>query len=178
MLNEYLYQLSRDLESNNILLSFTGTFNQGIIEELGTAIRGYVTAPSNDKSLFTKVFVVFIEMTQNIKNYMKTVQDTRIENSGIVVIGKINDRFFIRSGNLLRTKDINQLETKLQSVIGLDKETLKLKYKEKIREEISPGSLGAGLGLIEMARKASLPVEYGFHTVDDNYSFYTLNVIL
>jgi len=41
-----------------------------------------------------------------------------------------------------------------------------------------PGSKGAGLGLIEMARKGSEPIEYSFLSIDDNFSFFTISVVV
>jgi hypothetical protein len=36
------------------------------------------------------------------------------------------------------------------------------------------GSKGAGLGIIEIARRASKPIEFDFTEVDGDYTFFTL----
>jgi hypothetical protein len=41
-----------------------------------------------------------------------------------------------------------------------------------------PESKGAGLGFIEMARKVSLPIEYEFVPMEDDYSFFCLKATI
>ncbi|MDF2816038.1 MAG: hypothetical protein K0Q81_2238, partial [Paenibacillus sp.] len=41
-----------------------------------------------------------------------------------------------------------------------------------------PDHVGAGLGLIDMARKATVPLEYSIIAQDDSLSFFTLKAIV
>lgn len=178
MIKDYLFQLNRNLNENKILISFSGPFYQSLIEELGQAITGYVKVQNQDKGFVSSVFNVFIEMSQNIKNYFAHRPDPRILLSGIIVIGKEGERFFLRSGNLLLRRDREELESRLVQVTQVNKDELKAQYKEQIRRAIPRDSWGAGLGLIDIARKAISPLEYSFYSVDEEMDFYSLNVYL
>ena len=47
-------------------------------------------------------------------------------------------------------------------------------YKETLKSEPEEGSKGAGVGFIEIARRASKPIEFDFADVDDRFSFFAL----
>ena len=51
---------------------------------------------------------------------------------------------------------------------------LRALYKEQLRGDPEEGSKGAGLGFMEIARRASKPIEFDFTDVDDKHAFFTL----
>lgn len=170
------------LRDNGILISFSGRFSQGIIEELGDAIKRHMEVEDTPKNEMHSVFSVFIEQTQNIKNYSSRKLDTtiydKIASSGIVSIGKCETGYFIWSGNLIENDDAETLKEKLELILKLDKTELRKLYKEKLRMEPPTNSEGAGVGLIDIARKASKPLEYCVQEVDCRFSFFELRVIV
>lgn len=175
-----LWELQRMLQNYGVMINFSGRFTQEIIEELGDAVRKYletVDTPQNDTY---NVFAVFIEQTQNIKNYSMQKSGSplgdRIANSGIVAIGKSEEGYFISSGNIVENQDIHALETRLKEIAHLDKAGLRKLFKEQMKKEILPGTTGAGLGLIDMARRASRPLHYSLVKLDEQISFFTLKV--
>lgn len=177
-----LMELQNTLKRDGILISFSGRFSQGIIEELGEAIKKHMEAEETSKTEIFNVFAVFVEQTHNIKNYAATKagdQDYEaIANSGIVTIGKDDHGYFVCSGNLIANEDAAALIPRIDALRELDKAELKRLYKEQMKREIPPGSQGAGLGLIDIARKASQPIQYAVLRIDDTHSFFTLNVIV
>ncbi|HWR55405.1 MAG TPA: SiaB family protein kinase, partial [Negativicutes bacterium] len=98
----------------------------------------------------------------------------RIANSGIVAIGKSAEGYFISSGNIVENQDIHALETRLKEIVSLDKAGLRKLFKDQMKKEILPGTTGAGLGLIDMARRASRPLHYSLVELDEQISFFTL----
>jgi hypothetical protein len=177
-----LLELQSTLRNNGMLISFSGRFSQGIIEELGDAIRKHMEAEDRPKNDIHNVFGIFIEQTQNIKNYSSKKTNTDVYNaiadSGIVSIGKLNSVYFIWSGNIIEDCDKQRLQEKLDRLKALDKIELKKLYKDKIRELQDPDSCGAGIGLIDIARKASFPIEYSIEKLDDKFSFFQIKVIV
>lgn len=185
MINENLHQLIGELTSYGIIVSFNGSFTQGIIEEIGTAITSYLQAEKNtDETDIHNVFSVYIEQAQNIKTYFvkKAVGNDKLEINrrafeSIIVIGRHDDRFFVCSGNLVHNDDVKKLKESIDYVNSLTKDQLKQYYKATLRRTDS-NSDSAGLGIIDMARKAAFPLEYMFMSRDERYSFFTLKVSL
>lgn len=172
-----LYELRESFNDKGILICFAGPFSHSIIEELGNAVKRYLEAEQITKASLMDVFAIFIEQTQNVRNYAerKAAEGNRDcdFNSGVIVIGKSGDRFVVTSGNIVAREDIGPAAAQLDALQTLDKAGLKAAFKEQMRKEILPGQ-SAGLGLIDMARKSSEPLQYSLREIDDRYSFFSL----
>ncbi|HHY72226.1 MAG TPA: hypothetical protein GX497_03195 [Bacillus bacterium] len=182
MNNQNLLGIQKVLRDNSVLISFSGKLSQGIIEELGEAVKKYLETEDVPKKEIFNIFSIFIEQTQNIKNYCyskaKCNGYEHIAASSIITIGKTEKGSFICSGNLLCKDDIRKVTDKIDRLIVMDKEELKKTYKETLKLDVDMDSVGAGLGLIDMARKASCPLEYSITNVDEQFSFFTLKAVV
>lgn len=177
-----LIQIQNILSDIHILTIFSGRFSQGIIEELGEAVKKHLESEEVSRKNIFNVFSIFIEQTQNIKNYTTLKENSayydKIIDSGIVAIGKNDLGYFVYSGNIIENNDRDPLIEKLNLLKILNKDELKKLYKETLKKEITPDCKSAGIGLIDIARKSSLPIEYEIKNLDEKYSFYTLKVIV
>jgi len=177
-----LLDLQKILQKYGALISFSGRFTQAVIEELGDAVKKYLETEAISQNDTYNVFSVFIEQTQNIKNYSSQrsglPMGDKIANSGIITIGKSEDGYFVSSGNVIENKDIPILIARLNEIAMQDKAGLKKLYKEQMKKPIPPDSTGAGLGLIDMARRAKRPLSHSIVSLDDQISFFTLKVYL
>ena len=182
MVVKNLMDLQNTLKEYGILINFSGRLSQGIIQELGDAVKSHMEAEDRPKNDIYSVFGIFIEETQNITNYSSSKEKSKnydiISNSGIVSIGRCNEEYFVWSGNLIENQDIDKLVEKIQRIIDLDKNELKKLYREEMKKQILPGSKSAGLGLIDIARKASKPIEYSIEQKDEEFSFFIIKVLV
>lgn len=128
-----LFEMRRDFSDNEIMICFNGPFSRSIIEELGHAIKRYMEAEPAQKSAMSDVFAVFIEQTQNIRNYATAKacaeKDSQYWCSAIVVIAKDGGNYLVTSGNVVDNDDLPGLIAKVDSLKGLDKAGLKAAYK-------------------------------------------------
>ncbi|TDF97494.1 SiaB family protein kinase [Paenibacillus piri] len=177
-----LLELQHTLSQYGLLISFSGTFTQEIIEELGEAVKKYLETEERPKTDIYNVFSIFIEQTQNIKNYCMSQKGTetyeQISSSCIITIGRSGDGNYISSGNLVLKENVSKLAGILDQLNGLDKADLKKLYKEKLKQEAFSDQPGAGIGLVDIARKAAQPLEYTFTPVDAQFSFFTLRAVV
>lgn len=175
-----LLDLQKVLQNYGALISFSGRFTQAVIEELGDAVKKYLETEAMSQNDTYNVFSVFIEQTQNIKNYSFKKNGfpigDKIANSGIIAIGKSDEGYFVSAGNIIENKDIPALTARLDEIAMQDKAGLKRLYKEQMKKTIPPGSTGAGLGLIDMARRAKRPLSHSIVSLDEQISFFTLKV--
>ena len=177
-----LYDIRRTLTDGGILICFNGPFSHSIIEELGKAVKKHLESEEIQKSAMMDVFSVYIEATQNVRNYANRADLTEGErtrlNTGIIVIARQGEHYVVHSGNCVRRDHGEALLQRLDALAGVDKAGLKGLYKEKLRQTIPPGSLGAGLGLIEMARKATEALHYALVPEEDGFAFFSLQVVI
>jgi len=180
-----LYDFYQKVKTKKILYFYCGPIAHSSIEAASYTLRKHLEFEEAGNSTTQAVFSIFIEQAQNILNYSAEKlgdQEDNQENElriGVVVIGNEGDGgYFIYCGNRIYTKDIAQLKSKIEAVRNLSKEELKALYKETRRKEPEPGSKGAGLGLIEIARKSSRPLEYNFSTINKSFSFFSIRVVV
>lgn len=170
------------MRNHGILISFAGKLSQSLIEEYGAAVKSYLETEERPQNEIFHIFSIFIEQTQNIKNYCLIKRESRfydtIAQSSIVTIGKAESGHFICSGNAVEKEDLGRLTARIDPLIAMDKATIKRLYKETIRRDLPAGADSAGVGLIDIARKARDPLEYSVTELDESLSFFTLKAVL
>jgi hypothetical protein len=176
-----LHSLRERLGEAGALITFSGSFSHSLIEELGLAVRKYLQTDHVERSAMMDVFSVYVEASQNVRNYTSLKGkdgEFGIGQSSIVVIAKRDTHYEVNAGNMIEKADIAPLREQLERLRKADKPTLKAMYKEQLRKERPAQAHGAGLGLIDMARRSSAPLEFEFADIDEEYSFFTLRVIV
>ena len=172
--------LQKKLRQSNIEFIFSGTFSQGLIEELGMALKQRMQLQQVKKRQISSAFFTFVEQTQNIKQYEVSKENTEdflaIVGSGVIAISKTDSGYCVNSGNTILNRDISRLKEKLDKIISMNDDALTNYFREVSRREVDMNSGRGGLGLIQIARKATKKIEYNFEKIDDSYSYYTLTV--
>lgn len=179
-----LWDFRRQLEQQEILICFNGPLSQSIIEEIGAAVKKYLESENPGNPRLMDVFAVYIEQTQNIRNYARrkaagTGKETPFDGITLLIAREGED-YLVASGNLVDKADLPHLLAALDEVRDLDADGLKALYKERrrqARDESNPFS-GAGLGIIDMARKTSRPLEYHVRELDNEQVFFNLIAVI
>ncbi len=161
----------------NIMLCFNGPITAPLIEEIGKALRNHMEGLEESPSSVTDVFSVYIEMAQNIRRYSQA-QGFENEAATIVISREASGNYVISATNSVRDADGSALLERLQQLEHLDKNELKAVFKTQLRQPRASLSGSAGLGLIDMARKASSPLRYSLKPLVDGLSLFSLRVIL
>lgn len=168
-----LLKLRRELTDKKMLLCFNGPFSHGLIEELGTAIRRYLESESG-KGAAADAFAVCIELSQNIKNYLSRKGFTHGERgNGTLLISRVGDRYAVTAGNVVEDGDARALAARLDELAGADGAELKRRFKERLRQGPSQGG-GAGVGLIDVARRSTSGIQYALAPVEAGYTFFSI----
>jgi hypothetical protein len=170
-----LFQLREQFTKEGILMCFNGPFSHSIIEEMGTAIKNHLAAENIARMAVQDVFAVYIEMTQNARNYL-TCKNISVEDMGsaTILISRHGDRYAVTSGNVILKSDVESLVARVEGINALDADALKKAIRQQLRCEIPPGALGAGIGLMEMAKRSNSKLHYSIRDINDRYSFFTL----
>ena len=177
---EELYDFNNKLNDDGILYCYSGPFTRGIVEEIGEMMRRKIELETNSMNVSMKVFSVFVEQVQNIMNHSETNPFPKdipaAASEGIAIIGKTGDDYFTLCGNLIEKTKQKELEDSLDGINKMDKTEVKKLYKQKLKNDDLVVGKGAGIGLLEIARKSNNPMQYHFHNVNDKYSFFSLYV--
>jgi len=175
-----LYSLRETFNQERILLCFNGPFTATLIEEIGVALREHLEGLQASPSSVTDVFTVYVEMTQNIRRYtVKQALPNEAATSTLVVSRGESGNYVVSSGNIVTSSDAKALAARIERLAAMDRSELKAAFKAQLRQprEALQGG-GAGLGLIDIARRASGPLQAFTRPVDDRYAFFHLHVVL
>jgi hypothetical protein len=177
------FRMKTESHQHGIILSFNGFISEGILFALGDALKKKMSLDETNISTMKRVFSVFVEQAQNIIRYSAETltQDDREGSrisSGLITVGFEGGRFFVVCGNIMRREDADPLQARLEKIRNLDPAGIKAYYLEKIKDADEPASKGASLGLIEIARRASEPIQYDFLEVDERTTFYCMKVFI
>jgi hypothetical protein len=98
---------------------------------------------------------------------------------GTFILGKEGKTYYIQTGNVMKSKNVEMVKNKLDYLNTLDKQALRKYYKEQSKlENDNPESKGAGLGFIEIARRISSKIEYSFTPYGENHTFFTMYITI
>jgi len=161
-MQKYLYDFKNDLRNRRIFVCFNGPVSQDLMAELGDALKRKMKSEHAGRSKVMSVFSVLVEQAQNIIRYSaeKVPGNNPEENAkevsqGIIMVGREgNDRYFVLCGNMVESGQVEPLREKLTILQDMSQDELRKYYKEQRRKKPDARSKGAGLGFIEVARKA------------------------
>lgn len=160
-----------------VILYYEGYFSQNIIAAVADAVKLRTKHNGAADATRRKLFSTFIEMTQNIIHYSVDAyaqdQTATFNNEirhGAIYISVENGRYHLHCANPVHVDMAMQLREKLEHLRTLSGEDIKREYKKSLREDMTPDSKGAGLGLLTMARDASEPLEFDFIPMPDSDS--------
>ena len=178
-----LFDIRAVLRQQGIIFAYSGPVTETVLSGVGEAIKQKLVIDDADTKTLRSVFAVFVEEMQNMIRYSAEKvlsSDTGSPLSemryGILTIGREGDDYVAHAGNLVAHSDVKLLRERLSKIRSMNKEELRAVRKERLRGDPEEGSKGAGLGLMEIARRASKPIEFDFSDVDDEHAFFTLKV--
>ena len=175
-----LFDLREFFSGERILICFNGPISRTLIGEIGIALKDHIESTQSHQTAAIDVFSVYIEMSQNIRHYAAQKGYSDFEAAATVVIAEVEDgHYSVSAGNLVETADGEALIKKIKEFTPLSKADLKALYKQQLRMPREEGKAsGAGLGLLEMARKASVPLEAKLDPGPTGKVFFSLRAII
>jgi hypothetical protein len=173
-----LYDLREIFDHQKIMVCFNGPINAALIEEIGRALRDYLNHQQETPSAVADIFSVYIEMTQNIRRYADQHPELTGASSAAIIVSREDDHYVVSAGNVVARDDGVALKERVAGLAGLDRAALKALFKTQLRQPREGLNGSAGLGLIDMARKASRPLSATVREIDDMRSFLSLRVVL
>ena len=175
-----VYDFYRLLEQDSLSFLYQGSFSDEITDRILDLSEYNLNNKAELYRLSNKVSFLMAECFQNIVRHGDH-PDIPIRSSrktGLFITRNIGTAFFISSANLIFNEDIEPLKSKLDTINQLDKEELRELYLEVLGNKKINAKGGAGLGLIEMARRSGQKLDYNFVRINNQYSFFYLQIKL
>jgi hypothetical protein len=182
MKNFDLLSFRKEIIEHDIILSFEGKMSQGVLVSLVDTLKEKLKDSDSDpkQQLTRKVFSIFVEMAQNIQFHSaeNVIIDGKETGVGVIVIREDENSYVLTSGNNVIPDNIKQLTQYCDELNGFDPTQLKKLYKDRLRSERNENAKGAGLGLIDIGRKADVDLNYEIQPINEKTKFFSLSITL
>lgn len=119
-----------------------------------------------------RLFMFVLESLQNVSRHSNINQHA---DMSIVVYSKTGKGYTVSTGNVLPESSINDLKKRLDEINNLEAREIRSVYRQMLNSSEFSSKGGAGLGLIEMAKKTGNKLDYDFVKLDDEYSYFILS---
>ena len=126
----------------------------------------------------TSLCSVYVEMMNNMRMHSAKRQSPS-QPLGVLHLGVDNDMYYLQSSNAVETAKVENIQIQLERMNAHIKTELRKFYKfRRRRDNPNKDSQGAGLGLIEIARRTANPIDFDFRELGDGIVFFTMLVKL
>lgn len=175
------YELYKKLNEENIILSFKGVVTADLLSSVLHIMESKLKFLDESPRVKKKVYNVLVECLQNLYHHTdahfedQNVPETE-SNSALVLIAREKNKFVIRTGNYIQNEKIIDLQERLDTINKLDSVGLKMMYRENLNSSVISNKGTAGLGMIDIARKSGNKLDFEFLKVNEESSFFCLNV--
>jgi hypothetical protein len=119
-----------------------------------------------------RLFMFVLESLQNVSRHSNKSQHA---DMSLVVYSKTGNGYTVTTGNVLPTSSINDLRLRLNEINNLETKEIRNVYRQMLSNSEFSSKGGAGLGLIEMAKKTGNKLDFDFVEIDKEFSYFILS---
>jgi len=119
-----------------------------------------------------RLFMFVLESLQNISRHSNKEQHSIMS---LVTYSKTPEGYTVTTGNIMDKSHVPELRKRLREINKLNPEEVKTYYRQMLDASKISDKGGAGLGLIEMAKKTGNKLDFDFIKVDDQNYYYVLS---
>ncbi|MCL1819852.1 MAG: SiaB family protein kinase [Oscillospiraceae bacterium] len=175
-------EYSNKFKEMNINVSYSGPMWDDGVKGIAEMVKTSLSHDELSGKASKIIFSVFVEQVTNMLMYSAEKEQygtTEREevSTGMLILGNRGRTYFIQTGNAIKNESMALVKGRIDHLNSLDKKELRQYHKERLRgENDNPESKGVGLGLIEIARRATAPIGYSFEMIDEKLSYFSMYV--
>jgi len=161
-------------KKNIELINFNDILTHNSLEKLLERVKDICSDQCDDRLKRRRVYSVAVELLDN--SYMHT---EIYKFSDLAIDFKLfsyQDKYLIKVTNIIANINIEKLKERLDLLKNKSKDDLKKLYKMKIINSQISDKGGAGIGLIDIARKSENTISYNFEKINRLKSYFTLKI--
>jgi hypothetical protein len=171
-----LIRMERMLSENNIYMVWSNHITPDVGKEMLSFTETKLKEDEVHAGIKRRVFSILVEVLENVAKYSPGKRAEKKYGMPVAIIKMDGNDFIISTGNLIANKKIGALKNKLDLVNSYDRAGLKELYRLKLSQQDSESDSTGSMGLIDIARKSGNPLVYSFEEIDEEYSYYIIEV--
>lgn len=174
---EILWELLSATSIEDLNYIYKGEFSEDIAHYLLLLAEKNIERNQLKGRVKKRVFHILVESVQNITRHQDVIEEQNIQKA-FFSIQKFKNIYLITTSNLVKKTKIPYLQQKLETINSMTEEELTQFYKDVLIEDSFTAKGGAGLGLIEIARKSGNKLLYDFKDFNQDFSFFYMHTFI
>ena len=168
----------KSLQDDNLAFMYSGVVSDNITHKIIELTQSNIDSGGNFIRFKNKISFLMAECYQNVARHSKYSVDNAdpLDLKGAFYVRSFANTFHIGSVNAIKTENIESIREKLNQVNSLSAEDLRLLQKQVLRKGKLSERGGAGLGIIEMARRTGEKILYEFTPMHDGLSLFFIQL--
>lgn len=174
---DFIVELMMSTRKEDLNYVYRGEFNQSLSQHILSLAEKNIDKERISIKIKKRVFHIMVESIQNITRHKDGSEDEELKDDefSIFSIQKQKEWYYITTGNIVEDVKLGPLCEKLDRINNLDQAELTQFYKEVLSNGKLSSKGGAGLGLIEMARKSGNKLSYEVKKLRDDISYFYMH---
>jgi len=167
-------KLYTHLFADSMSLVYAGSFEDAVTTKAIKLSEHNIDKSDDLVKLKRKSSYLMTECFQNVVRHHEKEKYTQYHpaEKGFFMSRSIKNMYYIASSNIVDQNVIPELKEKLEHINELKKDELKSLYMDVLKNKGLSEKGGAGLGLIEMARKSGHPLSFDFKNLSENNALF------
>ncbi len=167
------------VNSQNIEMEYIykGYFSDEVVNHILQIVERQLESSCENFTIRKRAYNLMVEGLQNITRHQIS-KEVGSNYDGIFCIRKQFNKYSISTGNLVQSEEVDKLKKLLDQINKMDKLELKSYYQELLNNGTFSKKGGAGIGLVDMARKSGQKLNYQFVDIDEESKFFFLKMSL
>ena len=170
---DFILDLMQSTGNEDLHYFYRGEFTQSLSHQILSLAEKNIDKDHISSKIKKRVFHIMVESIQSISRHQD--EPYKPEETAIFGIQKKSEHYYITTGNVIENAKTESLCGKLDKINNLDQEELDAFYREVLSNGQLSSKGGAGLGLIEMARKSGNKLKYALEKISDLMSYFYLH---
>ena len=174
----------KNVHDRNIILMYKGALTFDLLSSIIGTAEQRINELESDRRLKKKFYSVLTESIQNLHYHVEKaeIDDETISlceaNSVLILLSAKKRYYSLITCNNIENSHVAALQTKIDEINAMDRDELRAVYRDSLSNNEFSSKNTAGLGLMDIARKTETKFKYNFERINDNYSYFSLEVHL
>lgn len=164
------------LMEDDFVLTYRGYVTEDVLQAIGDTLRQQLLIKSYSRNQISNLFSVFVELLQNVIRYghngpQPSQMTAQTRPVGLILVGQNGPQINLLIGNYVTRAEADALQQKVNLLNTKSAEELRQIYYDRLRQPPDISSKGASIGLIEIARRSSTPLQFSIKEIDRDCCF-------
>ncbi len=167
---------------DEIVLVHSGAMTANLITNLLAKLEAEMERLKASSKVWKRVYNVAVETLQNLFHHADNTPNESTDEFGnqfaVFVVIREGKMFKLTTGNFVHISQEKKLKDRVDQINFLTKIELKALYKLILNNQEFSEKGGGGLGMIDIARRSGNKLEYDFNDYNEEYKFFTLEILV